>query len=501
MNPILRITIAGKDVSAFVLLGSLSITEEINATDTCSVDLYDKGNELHLVTGMPVVIEDVQPPPEGAENPVITGVFNGQIEKPGIELLPAGAGLMHHLSIVDWGCIMSRRFYSGTHLNYKAGDIVKCLIADGLTGEGFTVADVQDGPVLKKTQFAYLSVADCMAELSRLTGYKWWVDAGKGVHFVERIATAAPWGIVANSDLIAYDLQVEYDRSQYRNVQRVKGTKVTADKISQIRWTATAGQTVFYVQHATAVNGTTAYDEIEKAPEITVNDVVQLIGSVGDPNIRWVFEPGSNTIRYIGDTPLSAGDVVELSYFGRFPILGYAVNKDEITARQAIEGGTGIYEAVEVDEGIDRADIATAKAETILEQYDHIPTKVMFRTSTHGLHAGQLLDIALPELSIGKKFLIDNIRIKEEPTVDETYRLQYSVETVGSENPRWREYYRALLREREQASAADQLAPEFMPIVHVILDVVKISDTCSVNISDYAPAEVTISEVGFCEVD
>ena len=53
-------------------------------------------------------------------------------------------------------------------------------------------------------------------------------------------------GMTSLEQLTSYTYQRE--RSQYRNVQRILGTKVTASKATTVQWTADGKRRTFYLQ-------------------------------------------------------------------------------------------------------------------------------------------------------------------------------------------------------------------------------------------------------------
>jgi len=498
----LAVTIGGVDYSGMVAPGSLTITDELNGPKSASFVLRDKVSSAVVGVGMPVLIEQVTPATE--EDPEVRlALFGGQIDR--TPRARIGGTRMHEWQILckDYGCILGRRTWTGT---VSAGTLLGVAVRQMqqiFTEEGFTLDGVvATGPELPKMQFQEMYVADVLSELARISRYKWWVDSSKVVHFKDRAADVAPWTL--NSLELVTSFEVEHERSQYRNLQKVLGTKVTAEGTTTVRWTANGHDRVFRLVSASRVGSTTAYNEIARATVLTVDGAAKVLGVPGTQGIEWEYDVGGSEVRYKGAGSPANNAVIELTYFGQFRVVGqYPAQEDlptdaEIVDRKAVEGGTGIYEAVEVNESISDPGDAESVAKSLIELHGHIPTIITFTTYKPGLKAGQSLPIVLPSYELNKSFLVDSVRITDEETDDAEYRLRYAVSVVGSEVPKWEGYFAALLKEREKPQT--EIWDEYRTAVYSPTDVLGITDALTVTPSAYADSEVDVAVVGFAEV-
>ena len=488
MNSIsLSITIGSVDYTSMVRVGSLNVLDELNGPSTAAFDLIDKTSSAAPAIGSPVKIQ------QGT-----AVLFAGQVDK--FNKNRVNGTIMHdwHVQCVDYSCILGRRTYTGT---VPAGTTLRTAVAMitsvALAGEGFTINGVATGPKLPKLQFQRLPVAECLNELSRLTRYKWWVNEAKDIQFKDRAADAAPWDLTSITQLISYNYQRE--RSQYRNVQRILGTKVTASKPTTVQWVADGKRRTFYLQQGAVIRGT-AYDEIASVSLLTVaddagEDKAQLIGAPGTPTNQWEYSVGSNYISLVPDEPTpAAGRKVKLTYIGRVRIEGMYPTTDkwgsdpQIVERKKYEGGTGIYEAVEVDESIDDAGTAREKAKAIRELHGHIPTILEIETYRGGLKPGQMWNVKLDNYGLNQQFLIDSVQVADEASVDESFRLKYTVRCVASEVPKWQGYFAALLRARE--APKEEVWDEYQSAVYAPQDVLRVSDHLFIEKRTYSAADV-----------
>jgi prophage tail gpP-like protein len=119
----------------------------------------------------------------------------------------------------------------------------------------------------------------------------------------------------------------------------------------------------------------------------------------------------------------------------------YNEGEDEVTvndtaeqaARAAVEGGTGIYHAVEEAEDIETLDEATNLADALLRRYAVISSAVDFAIRTSGLKPGQTVTITLPAHNIAAEFLIDKVTMQDEgePVAK---RLRWGISCLSEEH-------------------------------------------------------------------
>jgi len=249
------------------------------------------------------------------------------------------------------------------------------------------------------------------------------------------------------------------------------------------------------------VTSGTAYDEIASVSLLTVPGedglpMTELIGVPGTPTNKWEYSVGGNYISQVPDEKTKpAGAVITLTYIGRIRIEGVWPTTDkwktdpEIVERKTYEGGTGIYEAVEVDESIDDAGTAREKAKAIRDLHGHIPIILELDTFRSGLRAGQMLTVQLPNYPMDKsQFLIDSVQMQDVAALDENFKLRYTVRCVASEVPKWQGYFAALLRARE--APKEEAWDEYQSYVYSPQDVLRVSEHLYIERRAYSGADV-----------
>jgi|TARA_R110000824_G_scaffold190282_3_gene371753 hypothetical protein len=152
-----------------------------------------------------------------------------------------------------------------------------------------------------------------------------------------------------------------------------------------------------------------------------------------DAEIKDGFEPLLESI---------ISDSVRIVYKPLIRIVARSEDDAEITARQLVEGGTGVYEAVEEDERITDSSFAQTKVEGLLNQLSRIPKTANIETDQAGIRAGQLQTLTLTKLGLSGSFLIQSFSATDRG--DETLRYSYKAldgESLGG----WQEFFRRLI--------------------------------------------------------
>ena len=462
----LALTIASVDRTSKLLAGSLSITDELGARNTCSFSLTLDGWSLE--PGQPVVVQD------GA-----TKLFAGTVEQFEAERIGASPIQRVRVDCVDYNQLADRRIVIESYENQEAGAIVQDLVSKYLASDGVT-AVVDGGPVIEKAVFNYVILSEALDELATLTTFKWNIDANKVLRFHDRTTYRAPWDVVEGADL----RRVRYSRTrrEYRNRQYVRGGRAKS-ALRHESFVGDGSQKVFNLQYPVA----TLF-------EVAVNGTVQTAGALGTPGAQWYYQVGdARIVQSDAEAPLGATDVLQVTYEGSFPVVAVAQDDIGIQDRRAVEGGTGLYEAIEYDEGLEKQESAEQKAWSYLDLYAKLPRILEFETGTPGLSAGQLLRVYLPFFGLDDDFLIQQVSISD---VD-GQRLIYRVRAVGSEMPGWLKWFKGLAKSTKRFVIREN---EILLRVLRLPERVAVADTADSPHDARRPYTVGDSEVGYAEV-
>jgi len=428
----LRCIIDNFDRSNWVSVDSVQLTDELNARNNARFRL----NIPSDATDKPIVGSIVE-----FGNGVSTQ-YSGTIERMKKTMLGRSGVVFYDTEAVDWTQVCDRRLVARVFTNISMSDILYQIWNDYLRDEGLQLATHDVGPIINKAVFNYQTVTDCFNEIAELTGYAWYVDYAKTVHFINRDTLVAPFVLDETMGTAhTMDLAIEETRSQYRNKEYVYVTRATTT--TKVQKFIGDGQTRSF---------SLTYP-IAKAPQsIALADAlghitVQTVGLRGtDLDKDWYYSPDEKEITQNEDSQLwpslTSLDTLVVTYQGTYRTLLAVQDDVEIAARMAIEGGTGLYERIENDGRIEELQQGTDYANALLRRYGVIPKSVNFRTDLQGLRPGQILTINMPTYGINyEDFLITEL---EATDVGGLY-FRYTVTAVSGEFlGSWVDFFKAL---------------------------------------------------------
>ena len=441
----LLILVNSVDVSGFFFKsaageGTLQVSEIINGTSVLELTLVEKdasgGSSLSILVGHEIIIQI---------GPV--RLFGGMIEE--IRRVSPGRsnGLFHNITATDFSACLERRLVPTSFedlvvpVTQTAGDIVKAIHATFLADSCVILGTIEDGPLIQKINFNYVTVANAYAEIARLTGgtFAFRVDYFGALHFQAITSTPAPFTIT-DAQFNVREIESFRTRETYRNRQFLRGGNQVADTRVE-SFFGDGEQKTF-----------TLSLPLSQKPVIAVNSVVVDPANIGlkgvdedKVNIEWVFQLESSEVSVARDKlPVANGIQVDITFRGLFPIVLNREDASEIASRSLIEPGDGVYENLDVDEALDEAQ-SREKAQALLERYARISERIRFDTDDSPLSkisAGMLQTVNLSVLSIGDAFVMDEVNIT---LVGELPRYDVNA-TNGRELVEWLEFLRNIFR-------------------------------------------------------
>ncbi len=422
--------------------GSFSANEELNGRNTCRLKLKDKTQSYFPQPGEEILV-------------LKSGqmLFRGTIDRPKVSAPIAGPVNDIDINAVDFNQLCDR---FPVAKSYEAeGQTLKDIVTDvvnvqtQLHLEGVTLGGVQDGPLITKAVFNYFTVTRCFNDLSDLTGYYWYIDYNKVLHFLDRTHSRAPFSIGGSGKQNYRIATIDTTRQRYRNVQILRGGFQKTDPI--VETLPTDGEQKTWTLRYPLANDAT------DPPIIKVDGVEQSVGNRGaddEDDYQFTYQHEEEEIsQNFDDDAITAGQELEITYTGLIPLIVKAEDDEEIKDRADIEGGTGIYTIVEEDDDIDDRQLAVDRAEAFLRRYGTIPQIITIESDVFGLKAGHILSVTVPEYSIEKEFLIEKITIKdlgiEMVNGKQTNRLRFRITAVDGERfGSWVEFFSKLFEKK-----------------------------------------------------
>jgi len=429
----LKCTIDGIDRSSWVAIDTVQLTDELNVRNSARF-------RLNIPADAPVkpVIGSIIEFGNG-----VSVQFSGTIERMKKTMIGRSGVIYYDTEAVDWTQVCDRRLVARVYTNLAMSEVVYRIWNTYLKSEGLQLAIQDTGPIITKAVFNYQTVTDCFNEIAELTGYAWYVDYSKTIHFINRDSLTAPFAIDETMETShVQELAIEETRSQYRNKEFVHVTRaLTISKV--VRFVGNGQQRSFPL----------VYPIAKKPENITLvnaagGSLVQTIGVRGDgtDDKDWYYALNEKEITQNEDSQLwpslTPFDTLVISYQGSYQTLITIQDDAEIAARIALEGGTGIYERVENDARLEEVQQGTEYAQSLLRRFGIIPKNVTFRTDLQGLKPGQILTMNMPTYGINyEDFLITEIEASDISGMFFRYQITcVSGEYLGS----WVDFYKAL---------------------------------------------------------
>jgi hypothetical protein len=396
-------------------------------------------------------------------------------------------GLLYSCACVDYNQLCDRFLIAQVYESELSGGIVKDFIDNFMNitspGESVTYTNVDDGPTITKAVFNYVTVTQALDELSEISGYCWYIDYSKDMHFHDRLKIGAPFSLTDSSNNFR-NLTVRKTRNDYRNKQYFRGGKDTS-----------SAQTESFIGDGTRKTFTLSLPCAKVPTSVTVNAAAKTIGiyQVETGKDFYWQEDSFNITQDSGGAVLTNIDTLAVTFQGYFPIIYENFLESSITERQSVEGGTGIYESVVTDQSINTSDAVAERTSALLRKYGTIPEVIEFETDNDGLKSGQLITITLTKHNIDSAYLIQRVTIQD-ITKDV---LRYKVTALSGENiGGWVDFFKKLAKSGQGYTIREN---EVLLKIRNFSDNLKLTDTLTAT-SGSPIAIVGTSQVGFCEV-
>jgi len=347
--------------------------------------------------------------------------------------------------------IANRRLVAASLVNKTAGWIVQNRILPILAEEGVTAGTIEEGFILLKVNFNYISCAQALNYLQTCTGFNWDIDKDKRLHFKSKDAERAPWDLIESTDYKNFKSTRKYE--QYRNTQYVLGGKnLTSTQTNEILYPVPDGEVnEFYTRFPIArkpvidiyQNG--SWNRVDPS-DIGEKDI--------DQDKKWYFQYDNNVITQGDGDKLVEGENIRASYVGKKDVFMVYSNDNEISARAEIENSSGKYERFEKNSALLSDEEARQYAQSIVDKFGEIEDKCSFSTEKAGLEVGQIIKVSKPELGINlEDFLIESVSIKPVGSTN----LEYTISALdGIALGGWETYFKALVEATQDVINEDE---------------------------------------------
>lgn len=381
------LNIDGTDRSSQVKFDSLKRRNRINdLSDELSFSLIKSPSKTYV----PSVNEEVVLTIGGTKE------FGGVIVR--IKSSVMGKDLMKYdVKCKDYSQYLGRQLVTENYTSTTIDAIISDLVSNYTSG--FTTTNVDANVDVESISFNRLTVTQCIEKLSRRSGYSWYVDYDKDIHFFSKSTELAPFSLSDTAGNHVYkSLAFEDDISQLRNTILVQGgEKLGASRTITRDGADVSTEGVLDLQY-----------KFSSKPTVEVNSVAQTVGLdfIDDDasyDVMWDFN--QKYLRFTSGNIPTGGDTIEVSGTPLFPIV---VNVPDETSIAEY----GVYEHAITEDTIRSDDEAIERALSEITAYGDSIVEGSFRTYRSGLRAGQVLNIQDTFRGINENVLIQGVDLE-----------------------------------------------------------------------------------------
>ncbi len=312
--------------------------------------------------------------------------------------------------------ILSNRIVNVAYQNKTVSEIVNLLYTDYIAEENISLGTISDIPLHMQVYTAGdFNLQDALNELAELVSATWQVTNDHEFNFIVQDDFPV-FPVVINSDfLLGTDLQYTTKDYKTRTVQYISNAKDRTNPQTE-SFTYDGGSTEFNVAFPLSLKPTIAVNGTPLPPD--------QVGVNGLDNGRvFYFSFNSRTVTYDADTQfLAAGDVIDITYIGLFPIRISLSNNEKIAEIAALTGTSGKREQVRISTDILSREDAYTIAQQLLSQYSQATGEISLWLLTEQLYkAGYSLantDVLtqitfdLPQFGVVGNFVITERKIE-----------------------------------------------------------------------------------------
>lgn len=369
----LTLTIGGDNFLPQYKTGSARIVDQLqNRGNTFTLELTRRTGQDAPQEGKEIIFKD------GSR--FLFGGFVTRVQPVEIGL---GSFFVYQVEATDYSYVVINKNAQKVYENETLHDIVEDLLDTYVdAGYGLTITNVVTGPTIETVSFNHITLRKAFEKLAALTGYEWWFDYEKDLHFKPKSIDNAPEEI-NDTDRNHESLSVSVDLSQVRNSIVVRGGRE---------------ETSAFFQQIIVCDGEAREWLLREKPKtleyIKLNTVTQTTGvdpldNDDEASLDFLFNFQEKFIRCSSAQATPAnGDEIEVSYKYEVPVIVLLQDATSIAAIKALEGGDGIHDFTIVESSIKSKGEARQRALKELLEYANPLVTGVFATRTGLLQAG-----------------------------------------------------------------------------------------------------------------
>jgi len=417
------------------------------------------------------VLNDPESTPVRGQEIVIIGdsttLFGGIIVEAEPSII-SGTTMQYSVTCQDYEIVLTRKLVAEVYENKTCKTIIEDIVSGYVHSDwAITTNNVQEGPIIEYISFDYITPAECIRKLVSETGYNFYVDPNKDIHFFATETLVAP---IELNDLT---------RNNFFGTSLNPNYTLTSNKVTVI------GDKFFGPPLTETFSGddiTTEFNLTAKPHAIQL-DENGTSKTVGFPNIDdlttkdYECDYWRKTLtRRAGALPTGTTLTVVYQYEIRVITVVEDTTTQGVIATQ--EGkGDGIYEKVIRDDSIGNITEAFRRGQVEVDRYGNVTVTGSTNTYEDGFAIGQIFTINLTGEPSNGDYIIRSIRIQAHGGGLFSYSIEFSEKPESAID--------MLVTLFEQTKKADQQADGIDKAI-VVKDDWKISETLITSIDSLA---------------
>ncbi|MFA5716066.1 MAG: hypothetical protein WC998_10010 [Candidatus Paceibacterota bacterium] len=377
---------------------------------TETLNISDRMDRRNNCTFKLILPDNTYIPQPGQNVKIVYGgdiIFGGAIKMNKLRRIGVAGKykLEANVDIEGYNHIPSRRTVPAEYLNKTSKEIIKDVLDNYLSQEGITYVDgdLGDGAYWDEypEDFANncISCSQILDDMTSASGYKWYIDHSKVLHFFAEDTITDAANVIKDSDAFVDYRSVEIEETliNYRNKQFIRGG---GDDF---------GDTIMIYQQSLA--------EIEKRQDVEGGSGVY--GSIFEDSnmsntVEITAEAGTNTtnVKFTSHT-LETGDMAVNTTRGNAKRIIIKVDADNFTMTGDGVTALAVLGQTTGDKIVYYPDANNAARNNLKRYGKVIPKELTFETGTLDFRAGQKLTVNLAEFGMDpiqdEYFLIEEV--------------------------------------------------------------------------------------------
>ncbi len=326
----LQLTVAGQDRTTVLIARTLQVQGVLQGqANTCNFTLQQPGPPRPATISVKPIVGQAVLAAVQTGSGAFVNLFGGTISR--VNEVKVATGVVNWMAqCVDYTSLLSRRMVRGI-FSGAVTDIVNAVVSQFAPQIRLDPSLVEtNNRVIAGIAFNYSYPKDCLDQLATLTGWQWFIDPLKFLHFYDpSLAVHASPNQVTDTSQNFVDLAIEPQLDQVRNRIWVRGGNSLSDFIAET-FVADGGTRSWTLRNANITQIAMTIDGVNQT-------IAQQGGTNAEDDFQFLYSQntdGTTTVSATGAT-VTPVDLAELVFTYKFQ---YPINVmvEDVASQQAV---------------------------------------------------------------------------------------------------------------------------------------------------------------------